>query len=214
MAGMKTRLLILAASAQPGGRCVAGKSVDDRRWIRPVAGPDGLPEARLTLAGGGRAEVGDIVEMALLDENPKSDHQTENRRLADAPWKKIGRARYRDLPDFADAVPGPLWRNGESTRFGKNDCVSRPARAGGSLLFFAAEQLIADWETDVPPPDAADRRRAVFSLNGADYSLRLTDLRPPQLFCRECFVCASLTSAYKDGRCHKLAAAVIAPGRL
>ena len=188
--------------------------MDDRRWIRPVVGTDGVPEARLTLDGGGRAEVGDIVELSLLGENPKTDHQTENRLLADSPWRKIGRARYRDLPAFADPVPGPLWRNGESTRGGNNDCVSRPSRAGGSLLLFPARDVIADWEADAPPQDAADRRRAKFSLNGADYSLRLTDTAPPRLFSRECFVCASLTSEYRDGRCHKLAACIIAPERL
>ena len=215
MAGMRTRLLILAASAQPGGRCVAGKTLDDdRRWIRPVVGREGVPESRLGLAGGGRADVGDIVEIPLLDENPKSDHQTENRLMADSPWRKVGRARYRDLPQFADAIPGPLWRNGESTQFGENDCVSRPCRTGGSLLLFPARNVIADWEAEVPPSDAADRRRARFSLNGAAYSLRLTDTRKPALFFRECFVCASLTSEYKDGRCHKLAACIIDPGRL
>ena len=213
---MKTRLLILAASAQPGGRCVAGKSVDDKRWIRPVAGglDGGIPDARMILECGGAARVGDIVEIALMDENPKSDHQTENRLMADSPWKKIGRARYRDLSDFADSVSGPLWRNGESTRLGLNDCVSSPSRPEGSLLFFAARDVIADWETDAPPADAIDRRRARFSLNGEDYLLRLTDLRPPRLFFRECFVCASLTSRYRDGRCHKLAACIIEPGRL
>ena len=210
----KTRLLILAMSAQPDGRCVAGKTVDDRRWIRPVVGGDGVPESRMDLAGGGRADVGDIVEISLLGENPKSDHQTENMLMANSPWRKVGRARYRDLPQFADPVPGPLWRNGESTRFGQNDCVSNPSQTGGSLLLFPARNVIADWEADAPPEDAADRRRARFSLNGADYSLRLTDTRKPRLFFRECFVCASLTSEYKDGRCHKLAACIIAPERL
>ena len=224
---MKTRLVILAASAQPGGRCVAGKTMDARRWVRPVAGGhgDGVPDSRLALECGGTAAVGDIVEMALLDQNPKSDHQTENRLMADSPWKKTGRARYRDLSAFVDSVPGPLWQNGESTQFGENNCVSNPLAQEGSLRLFRAQDVKVEWVSD-GYDGPRHRPYAVFRLNNSAYRIRVTDRREHSPWERpignrvdclipDCFVCVSLTQKFSgDNRCHKLIACIIEPERL
>ena len=218
---MKTRrIVVLAASAQPGGVCVAGKTEEDKRWIRPVAKPggDGLPAARLHLAGG-RAMVGDIVEMTLSDQALNAGHQAENRLLCDFPWKKAGRIRYSQLGEYADDISGALWQNGESTQLGRNNRVSAPSAADGSLRLFRAGGLQVRWVINEISDNA--RPYAAFRLNGENYEFCVTDVwgaapwKDSDCDIPDCFVCASLTQKYvKDGRCHKLAACIITPERL
>ena len=219
-----TRILILAASFQQGGRCVAGKAVDDKRWIRPVldASGDGVPVACLALNGGGLAVVGDIVEMGLSDQKPESGHQTENRLITGSPpWKKAGRVRYSDLDAYADDASAPLWAGGENTLHGENNCVTAPAKGEGSLRFFRAQNVTVEWvDSDF---SARKTPYAFFRTGGADYRMRVTDRRASSPHpwkngdCRiaECFICASLTQKYsEDSRCHKLVACIIEPERL
>ena len=218
-----TRILILAASFQGDGHCVAGKAVDDKRWIRPVVGNsgEGVPDSRLALADGELAEVGDIVEMALSDQKLESNHQTENRLITgNPPWKKVGRVRYSDLGEYADDPPAPLWASGEKTGNGKNNCVSAPVEAEGSLRFFRAENVEVKWMDDGLHEEKS-RPYAVFPMGDVDYRMRVTDYRPFSPWkngdCRiaECYVCASLTQKYsEDLRCHKLVACIIEPERL
>ena len=231
---MKTRLVILAASAQPGGRCVAGKTMDGRRWVRPVFDAEesgGIPAGHIILTCEQATMAGDIVEMDLLGQNPKTDHQIENRLMVEgARWRRVGRIRYRDLEQYADDMSGGLWPSGESTRFGENNCVSSPARADGSLRLFRARGLSVEMIEDNPDHPGEKRPYAVFQLNGADHRIRVTDrrdrpesflralrlwrFRPRRSFFPECFVCASLASTFRDGRCHKLIACIIEPERL
>ena len=218
-----TRILILAASFQPGGRCVAGKAVDDKSWIRPVldASGNGVSIAHLALMGGGLAVVGDIVEMGLSDQKPESGHQTENRLITGSPpWKKVGRVRYSDLDAYADDASAPLWAGGENTLHGENNCVTAPAKGEGSLRFFRAENVEVKWMDDGLHEEKS-RPYAVFPMGDVDYRMRVTDYRPFSPWkngdCRiaECYVCVSLTQKYsEDLRCHKLVACIIEPERL
>ena len=189
----------------------------------------GIPAGHIRMTNDESATVGDIVEMELSDRAPGGGHQTENRQMAEGVlWRRIGRARYRDLSDYADS--GGLWRDGESTRFGENNCVSNPNRADGSLRLLRVNDLSVERIADNPEAPGRLRPYAVFRLNGADYRVRVTDrrerpesflravrlwrFRPGRTFFRECLVCASLTSAFRDGRCHKLIACIIEPERL
>ena len=217
---MKTRVVVLAASAQPGGVCVAGKTEADKRWVRPVASAcgDGLPGARLHMAGG-RAMVGDIVEMALSDQSLNNEHQTENRLLLAAPWEKAGRIRYSQLGEYADDIRGALWQNGESTQLGRNNRVFAPSAADGSLRLFRADNLTVKWVINEISDNA--RPYAVFRLNGQHYEFCVTDVWPAAPWkdsdcdIPDCFVCVSLTKKFVgDGFCHKLAACIITPERL
>ena len=222
MAEMKARILILAVSAQSGNYCVAGKSLGDKRWIRPITGNsgDGIPRARLALAGGEMATVGDIVEMALSDHTPESNHQTENRIVAgNSSWEKIKRVGYSDLGEYADNVSDGLWANGENTRNGENNCISNPT-AGGSLRFFRVQDMEVKRMNDGLHQEKP-RPYAIFRINNINYKMRVTDCRNSSPWERgdchipDCFVCVSLTQKFSvDERCHKLVACIIDPERL
>ena len=222
MAEMKTRILILAASSQGKGRCVAGKMISDKRWIRAImkSGDDGIPNSCLALVGGKMASVGDIVEMALLDQIPECSHQTENRIIAgNSPWKKVGRVPYSDLGEYADNTSDGLWENGEKTLFGENNCVTDPATAG-SLQFFRLQNVEVKWVDD-GYDQVRWRPYAIFQINKANYKIRVTDRRDSSPWSSEdchipdCFMCVSLTQKFSgDKRCHKLVACIIEPERL
>ena len=222
MAEMKARILILAASSQGNGRCVAGKMISDKRWVRAVmkSDNDGIPNSCLALVNGGTAMVGDIVEMALSDQMPECNHQTENRIMAaDSPWKKVGRVSYSDLDEYANNASDELWENGEQTIFGKNNCVSDPGTAG-SLRFFRLQDVEVKWVDD-GYNQVRPRPYAIFQINKANYKIRVTDRRDSSPWssadCHipDCFVCVSLTQKFScDGRYYKLVACIIEPERL
>ena len=217
---MKVRMVCLAASSHNGGRCVAGKTVDGGRWIRLVTEAGPVSESQLVLPNGEKAKVGDVLEVAIRDDKPrtgpKTSHQVENRLLADSRWRKIGRVRYRDLWSLADR-PAALWRNGRSSGCGQNNGVPSPVNEAGSLLLVRALDIGIAWERN--PFTGKSHPHAKFRLNGENYAIRVTDRRISCPWGRgdcsfpECLVCVSLTGEFKNLH-SKLAAAIIEPERL
>ena len=214
------RLLILAVSSHNGGRCVAGKAAGDGRWLRLVTQIGPVPACQMQLQSGGAAKVGDVLEVSLQDDKPrtgaKTPHQIENRLLADSRWRKIGRARYSELAERADN-PEALWKNGRDSGRGRNNCVSPPVGASGSLLLVQARNVEVAWEQNAY--DGKNRPHAKFRFKGEDYILRVTDRRIPCPWGQgdrsfpECFICVSLAGEFR-GLHSKLAAAIIEPERL
>ena len=224
MAEMKARILILAASSQNGGRCVAGKTIDDKCWIRPVGDAGALPVNRLRLSDGETAEVGDIVDIHFQNDDPqigpKTAHQIENRLLANSEWQKVSRVRYGDLGEYADH-PNTLWQNGKDSGLGQNNGIPAPIAVSGSLLLIRVRDVQVVWKHNPYSNSGKKQPYAQFQWKATEHSLRLTDCRPSNL-CPwrrgnfsfpECFLCISLTGEYYNLHV-KLAACIIEPERL
>jgi hypothetical protein len=214
--GYVRRIVCLANSLKKGGYCIAGREVRGNGfgpWIRPVSERKSA-EVWLTEClydDSSAPALLDIIDVPLLRPAPHG-HQTENHILDPAsPWIKAGSLPRRELSRLLE-YPQTLWSNRCRTANGQFDCVKADEAAAFeySLVLVRPEQF-----TFI----AGERYRGDFQYRGVRYNMSVTDpvtiaafsARGPGKYpLSEVCVCVSLTEPYdKDGRCHKLAAAII-----
>jgi len=125
------RVVLLASSRKPGGRCIAGKealSTGYGDWIRPVSPrPTAEVSAReRRYEDGGEPALLDIVEIAMVAPVAHA-HQIENHEFDPRRrWRKAAVRRWSDLPEIVDH-PVSLWGGGDSTRYGLHDRITQEA---------------------------------------------------------------------------------------
>lgn len=125
------RIICLANSVRPGGRCVAGKDPDTGKWIRPVSDrPDRAITPEMMTISGRIPLLLDVLEMPLADSGPDEGCQPENRLVLPGPWKRIGRVAVGDVlryceddtvilynhlarvsPDYFETLPRGQWKS-------------------------------------------------------------------------------------------------------
>jgi len=220
------KIVCLANSRKPGGRCVAGREVLENAyggWIRPVSV---RPSAEISLEerryeNGQDPQILDVVNIPMLAPVPRV-HQTENHMIdAEKYWTKERVLKWADLPSLVER-PTLLWLNDTSTYHGTNDCVSQTdaARLSSSLYLIRPETLNVHVQVEGGMFGPSKRRvRADFRYNGTRYNFIVTDPIAEQAFLprdegvfpvNNVYLCVSLTEAYEgDGRCHKLVATII-----
>jgi hypothetical protein len=211
---MRNKLVILANSVRPGGRCVAGISVETGKWVRPVSrdvdrAVPNLPSVR-------RLSLLDIAEVFLAKEvpTPTDRYQIENMFVDSWDWEIVGSCSVNDIlgycgdtalilhthddfvdPSYFDSLPTSHW---QSLQLVKTE------------VSFARDQ----WEPS--------RWRAVFrDGSGHGLYLKVTDpcialkLRRGDKVAEECILTVSIAGPWRppDGskpeRCYKLVAGVI-----
>jgi hypothetical protein len=117
-------IICLAASWRPGGRCIAGKEISDKKWVRPVSGgkDDGINDRQSLYPDGNSAQVLDIIEIPVLKSIPKQ-YQKENILIDPSEkWQKKGVFDRQELVSLLDNPPS-LWHNLDSSTNGKNDRI-------------------------------------------------------------------------------------------
>ena len=222
---MIKRVVCLAYSRMPSGRCVAGRELQaDGRlgaWIRPLAGgeDEGVSEGVSRYADGSLPLLLDVIDVPVTAPRPE-EHHRENWLLDPGHrWTRVGRFDVDALPKWADAVDS-LWPNGFGTSSGLNDKV--PAQAAGSLNT-SLHLIETDLEVRVFNPGAArgDFRRRLqdrFWYNRTEYRMWVTDPDQEQQFFAgpngtfhlgRCFLTVSLSLAAYYGFHYKLIAAII-----
>jgi hypothetical protein len=220
------RIVCLAISYRPDGRCIAGMEVlgngEFGGWIRPISARDsaGVPYEEYRYRSGDSPKLLDIIDVPLLRAAPHS-HQTENHILdPESRWVKRGELAWDDLEQMYER-PESIWVNSDRTRVGCYDCMSaaEAARLRNSLLLVKKKAFTvvvgsSTW-------DGVTRRiyRGQFDYRGTHHNFSLTDPAALRAFSakqegdyplNDVYVCVSLTEPYKeDGRCHKLVAAVL-----
>lgn len=100
------KLLCIANSWRPDGRCVAGIDVRTGEFVRPVARPtDSIPAERLHF-GGRMLAVGDTFELDLRRPDAIDRYQRENWLIENWDWRRCGRVPVKRLADYCrETVP-------------------------------------------------------------------------------------------------------------
>lgn len=153
-------------------------------------------------------------------------HQTENHLTNPAiPWRRLGSVTWNQVQASLDAIPGPLWTNGHSTTYGRNDKVPQvllPAIAD-SLKLVSADAFTVHVAIEPGFQGAPPRRRVrgSFTLNGYPYTLAITDQPLANVYLQQmngnynigpATLCISLSEP-EYGYAYKLVAAVLTPYR-
>lgn len=181
---MLKKLILLACSYRPGGRCVAGIEIVDNRaqgWVRPVC-----------LNGEGQVHDSDRIclnqhtanklSVIQIDFTTAQNHpmQKENMLFThDAKWTHVG--NYLQAHEYLSPLlqrPTSLWENGLHSTNGINDKVPvgivRTSR--DSLYFIRPTRLFVHIATEGEAFDNPQRKvRARFYYNSVEYMFSLTD---------------------------------------
>jgi len=172
------RIVCLANSRKPDGRCVAGKLYAQGKfgaWLRPISIREGeeLSEQERHTSKGVEPTLLDILEFTIFRHKPSS-HQPENYVInPQHKFKHVGRVSAQELIKVIDK-PTNLWIMGyQSKTFGKNDLVppNRISEVSNSLYLinphsFTIQVVQGTYSLQV---------RGHFTYLGAEYNLRITD---------------------------------------
>lgn len=215
-----TRMICLANSTKYNSYCMAGKLINENRWIRPVSSnvTGELSQKNVTCESKGvKISPLDVVEINLQSSRP-DDHQQENYIIAPNPRTKIvGRIGWEQLAEFEDK-PSKLWASRYQTKCGLCDRLPDYMADGlirNSLLLIHVSSINFIVRNDTYHKDL--RVQVEFEYNGMVYRLSLTDPTLAQRFrCLgigshtegDSYITISLTRPF-NGYCYKVAAAVI-----
>ncbi len=219
------RIVCLANSRKLTGRCIAGREWSKDHgagsWVRPVSARENqeVSEYERQYEDGRDPRVLDIIEVPVLEPQPKN-YQTENWLLDPGfCWKKAGVFSRLDLPDLVDPV-ARLWIDGQSTYHGLNDRIllESAESVSNSLRLIHVERL--SLEVFNPGEAFGNPRRRVqgqFTHAGKRYKLWVTDPQYERAYLAkldgayeigECYLTISLGEPF-NGACYKLIAAII-----
>ena len=176
------RIVCLANSRKPSGRCIAGREINEGGvlgWVRPVSARLGeeVSLSERQYESGGDPEVLDVVEVPILEPKPK-DCQQENWLLdPNTRWKRAGRLEWKGLLTLTEA-PERLWVNESSTHAGLNDQISLESAKNlkSSLVLIHVNELhlhVLRWERDFGSPRLRVQGR--FQHHVEHYWLWVTD---------------------------------------
>ena len=219
------RIVCLANSRKLAGRCIAGREWNEEqgvgKWVRTVSARENqeVSEYERQYEDGSDPQVLDIIDIPVLEPQPKG-YQTENWLLdPDYYWEQEGRFSRLDLAELVDSV-APLWIERQSAYQGRNDRISLESvgSVSESLRLVHVESL----ELSVFKPGEAfgnPKRRVQgrFSHAGSSYGLWVTDPEIERTYLAkpdgnykngECYLTISLGEPFK-GSCYKLIAAII-----
>jgi hypothetical protein len=164
--------------------CIAGREILEHSghyeigpWIRPVSTHDegGLYPSESRLTNGKNPAVFDLVQIDL-EKQLREPTQPENWGIAKGTiWKKVAGKYGRPRMNLLVEAPPSLWleKNQPTDRISAAT-ISRNPPAQSLYLFHVESARIQlgwrQWGGEYKP-----RRRALFTLNGQDYDLGITD---------------------------------------
>jgi hypothetical protein len=91
------RIVCLANSWRPGGRCIAGIDLETGQWVRPVPRDGGAILEGRTIIGGAFLKPLDVFEADLGPPRLKTRFQRENREILNYAWRRVGKLAPHDL---------------------------------------------------------------------------------------------------------------------
>lgn len=217
------RILCLANSKKLGGRCIAGREIDDATpgpWVRPVSTrpSEAVSENERQYQDGSEPRVLDVIDVPLLHAVPHAC-QVENWQLDTGyRWRLVRRAAWAELLHFVE-MPLTLWDNGRSTYLGLRDEIPQ---ATADVLPRSLYLIHVDQVTLRAFRNSKHRVQAQFAHLALTYKLWVTDpvvegsylaLADDEFVLGECCLTISLGEPFRKGdgeTCrYKLVAAII-----
>ncbi len=84
------RIICLANSTRPGGRCIAGIDIETEEWVRPVSRSINRAITwDMRNIEGEEPQILDVIEIPLEDHGPDEGCQPENRLVKPGKWRKV-----------------------------------------------------------------------------------------------------------------------------
>lgn len=216
-------IVCLSNSRKTSGRCIAGKTAEESKWVRPVSdrGSDEISEEERRYENGQMPKLLDIIVVPVMNHKPTL-HQSENVLIdADYYWIKTGTfdESLNDLLDF----PEDLWGKGYSSYQGTNDRLPEGmcANFNESLYLIRPQNLEIIVRVEGGEFGNAKRKvRAELEYNGGTYLLPVTDPMVERRYLSgdngrfhlstgQIYLCVSLGLPYDDGYCYKFLASLI-----
>jgi hypothetical protein len=217
-------MVCFANSRKLGGRCLAGKRLDnlvDPKWVRPISTSETgeIPASNCRYSDGSQPAPLDIINLGLLHHNPHQ-HQQENWLINPVvPLQKINRLDYESAQQYLDSRHD-LWESSISSSNYMNNRLEADliSNHNDSLRLIKVKNLNL---TTVESVTGKNQLRGAFEFSGKEYAFPVTDifqegrflnqLHGKTLSIGECLVTVSLGEQFK-GFYYKLIAGVILPG--
>lgn len=100
------RIVVLANSNKPGGRCLAGIELSTGKWIRPVTNTanGAVPLARMQLDNQRYPELLDIIDLPLDATGPDFDFERENQTILQGGWNFIRKANVAEVLGYVETL--------------------------------------------------------------------------------------------------------------
>ncbi|WP_454137919.1 dual OB domain-containing protein [Microbacterium paulum] len=173
------RIVVLANSRKPPGRCVAGIELvdgDAADWVRPVgdrAGA-GLTRPERLLADRSEPLPLDVVDFVVGRPVPVDCHRENWLLRSGSPRGRVGTFDFDDLDALA-SNPKALWSNDAESQLGVNDWIaeSELEEYTHSILLLGRRDVVLQARRN--PWSREQELRAEFNHRGVMYLLKVTD---------------------------------------
>tara|TARA_Y100000992_G_scaffold300156_1_gene268236 strand:- start:4201 stop:4821 length:621 start_codon:yes stop_codon:yes gene_type:complete len=197
-------IVIFANSYKDGGRCIAGKTVNEKKWVRPVSNENGGELSQEQIKYKNKYGVYSVktlqkIKLKLLDRAPLPN-QPENYLISNELWTQNYAIQEKEIYDYLDH-PDSLWGNGDRVSI---EMINKKLNIKQSLYLVKVEKLKLFFTEE-------NKRRAEFCFNGINYNFAVTDPKFDHLINEpkkiNDILCISLGSNY-EGNCYKLVAGI------
>ncbi len=210
------RIICLANSRKLQGRCVAGKEIENYKWIRPISSyteHGELSIQEITCDDNKQVKILDIIDIPILKPVPEY-YQPENILIDVQPWKKVGEYPYDKLNELLDR-PENIWMLNQPDPYDRiSDDYLRDNPIDSSLLLIQPQEIILKTEISF----GRKKLRALFSYNDIEFNLGVTDIEYENLYLNRVpgdyplnnniYLVLSLGGPYQ-GYCYKLVVSII-----
>jgi len=213
------KIVCLANSRKLGGRCVAGKDIDTRQWIRPVGktAKGELALSDINYENKSTPQLLDIIKISIEKDQPVF-YQPENVLIGEGKWEFKGKYKEDLLERLCDN-PKLLWQNEPyKDRISLED-IKKTANQSSLLLIKVKTLIIRRVNKITEFGTTKNKVRGVFTSNNIEYDLGITDIKIEDDYRNKnegdypissdrIFLCISLGEPF-GGYCYKLIASVI-----
>lgn len=204
----RLKCVVFASSLKHGGKCIAVKDFNSKKWFRLVYDSSGsaVPFENavfLNCYGGPYPLIPLKVVSIPMDKNSPIFGQPENTILGSGSINQVEPFVVNDISDFLDN-PNDLWGEGE--------CISDSNVANIAQSLYLIKPETAKLETEPNTFDGKLKRYVSFKYNMLEYRLSCTDPKFDSLLKEENFtiqaLCISLGENFK-GYHYKIVASIL-----